>query len=314
MRIVFWGTPGFAIPSLRALLGEDHEVVAVVTQPDRRAGRRREPRASAVKRVAVEEGIAVAQPDRARGRDFEDWLRGLDADVSVVVAYGQLLEPSVLEIPRLGSINLHASLLPALRGAAPIQWAIARGMTKTGVTIMRMVEAMDAGPILLQVEEPIGDDETAAELSARLSEVGAEALVATLALLEAGEVAEQAQDHARATFAPRIMHEHARTDWNRDSGDVGRHVRAFDDVPGAWTLHDGAELKLFRPLPAPDLVHGGTSGTVLDVEPRDPALGMLIACATGGVWIREVQPSGRRRMTTVDWLRGRQVSEGERFD
>ncbi|MCI0437142.1 MAG: methionyl-tRNA formyltransferase [Gemmatimonadetes bacterium] len=313
MRIIFWGTPAFALPSLRALLGEAHDVVAVITQPDRRAGRRREPRASPIKQAALDDRIPVLQPERARGAGFEARIRELDAELSVVVAYGQILPGSVLETPRRGSVNLHASLLPRLRGAAPIQWAIARGEIRTGVTVMRMAEAMDAGPILLQVEEPIGEDETAAELSTRLSEIGAEALVTALALMEAGQLAEHAQDEAAATFAPRITHEHARVDWDRDAVAIAQRIRAFDDVPGAWTSHEGSELKLFRPLPAPELAHGSDPGTVLDLESSDPALGMLIAGREGGVWVREVQPSGRRRMTTADWLRGRSLTEGTRF-
>ncbi len=313
MRIVFWGTPSFALPSLRALVGEGHDVCAVVTQPDRRAGGGRELRAPEVKRLAIEEGIPVRQPERARGDEFEDWLHGLEADLSVVVAYGQILPAAVLEIPSSGSVNLHASLLPALRGAAPIPWAIAQGAPRTGVTVMRMVEAMDAGPILLQVVEPIGEDETAAELTARLSEIGAEALVEALALLEAGDLEARPQDESLATYAPRITHDHAHIDWNRDCEAVGRQIRAFDDIPGAWSFHDERELKLYRPLPAPGIPRRGEPGTVLDLEPRDPALGMLVACRTGGVWLREVQPAGRRRMTTSDWLRGRHISTGTRF-
>src|SRR5690606_83163 len=175
MRVVFWGTPDFAIPSLRALLGEGHDVVGVVTQPDRPAGRGRTVQAPPVKRVALEEGIPVLQPERARGDAFLAQLRALEPDISVVVAYGQILRREVLELPPLGSINVHASLLPELRGAAPINWAIIRGYRETGVTIMRMVERMDAGPILYQVRVPIAEDERAGDLWTRLSEVGAAA-------------------------------------------------------------------------------------------------------------------------------------------
>jgi len=313
VRIVFWGTPSFALPSLRALLGEAHDVVGVVTQPDRPAGRHRELRSSAVKTVALEEGIPVSQPERARGPEFEAWLRECAPDLSVVVAYGQILRRDVLDLPARGSINLHASLLPELRGAAPIQWAIARCMSMTGVTVMRMAEAMDAGPILLQIGEPIGPDETAADLTQRLSEIGAEVLVEALALMEVDALEEQAQDDSRATYAPRITREHARIDWNKDCILVGCQIRAFDDVPGAWTLHGDDELKLFRPQPAPDVSHSAIPGTVLDVERADAAHGALVACASGAVWVREVQSAGKRRLTTVEWLRGRKLAEGTRF-
>jgi methionyl-tRNA formyltransferase len=313
VRIIFWGTPEFALPALRALLGEDHDVVAVVTQPDRPAGRQRELRAPAVKVAALEERIPVVQPEKPRGQEFEAWMRALAPDLSVVVAYGQILGKDLLEVPVRGSVNLHASLLPELRGAAPIQWAIARGSTVTGVTVMRMVEKMDAGPVLLQVTEPIGEDETAAELASRLSEIGAEALVEALALMESGELAEQSQDESAATYAPRITREHARIDWSRDAPSVACHVRAFDDVPGAWTLRDGEELKLFRPRPVTDFESMTQPGSVVRIEPADPSLGMLVACGRGAIWIREVQPAGRRRMTCSDWLRGRNIAEGSRL-
>src|SRR5690606_30408622 len=190
MKILFWGTPEFAVPSLRALLGEGHDVVGVVTQPDRPAGRGRVLQAPPIKVVARDEGLLVLQPERARGPEFLERIAALEPELSVVVAYGQILRREVLDAPALGSINVHASLLPELRGAAPINWAIIRGHERTGITIMRMVEEMDAGPVLLQVAEPIGPDETAADLTARLSEVGAAALVEALMLLEAGELTE----------------------------------------------------------------------------------------------------------------------------
>ena len=183
MRIVFWGTPEFAVPALRALGDEGHDVVAVVTQPDRPAGRGRELHRSPVKVQALDEMIPVLQPEKARGDEFIAQLRAYEPDLSVVVAYGQILKPEVLAVPRLGSVNIHASLLPGLRGAAPIQWAIIRGVETTGVTIMKMDAGLDSGPMLLRVEEPIEPDETGCELGDRLSEIGAEALVEALALL-----------------------------------------------------------------------------------------------------------------------------------
>lgn len=313
MRVLFWGTPPFALPSLRALAGEGHEVVGVVTQPDRPAGRGRNRRPPPVKQAALEEDIPVFQPERAHEAPFLAQVAGLAADISVVVAYGQILRREVLDAPREGSVNLHASILPELRGAAPINWAIARGYEETGVTVMRMVERMDAGPILHQVVEPIGPHETAADLTLRLSEIGAEALVEALALYEAGAIEERPQDEARATYAPRIDAATARVEWSRPAREVDCHIRAMDAVPGAWTMHAGERLKLFRPLPVRDVLHGAHPGTVMDLDPEDASEGMLVACGQGAVWVREVQPAGRRRMTTADWLRGRSVSGGERF-
>lgn len=310
MRIVFWGTPAFALPPLRALIGENHDVLAVVTRPDRPAGRGRIRQPPAVGEFAQHERIPVLRPERARGDGFLGELRALAPELSVVVAYGQILRRDVLDVPRLGSINLHASLLPELRGAAPIQWAIARGYDRTGVTVMRMVEHMDAGPILHQVTEPITADETGTELTARMSEIGAEALVEALALLEAGEIVEVEQDESRATYAPRITRDTARVDWSASAIDVSRMVRALDAVPGAWTTLDDRELKVYRPRPAPDAGHSAEPGTVLEADGSDPAEGVLIACGDGACWMREVKPEGRQRMTAAEWVRGRGARAG----
>ncbi|MDQ3556624.1 MAG: methionyl-tRNA formyltransferase, partial [Gemmatimonadota bacterium] len=239
MRVLFWGTPAFALPAFRALSEEGHDVVGVVTQPDRPSGRRRALIPSPVRAVAVAEGIPVLQPERARGAEFEAALRALRPEISVVVAFGQILRPEILELPPLGSINLHASLLPELRGAAPIQWAVARGKETTGVSIMRMEAGLDSGPILLQVAEPIRPDESAGELASRLAEVGAEAMIATLVLLATDAVEEQPQRHELATHAPKLNREAARVEWHRSAGEVARWIRATDPAPGAWSPLDG---------------------------------------------------------------------------
>ena len=214
MKVLFWGTPAFAVPSLRAIDDEGFDVVGVVTQPDRPAGRGRRLKASAVKQVALELGLPVLTPERPRTEEFLAEIRALEPDISVVVAYGHILTREVLDVPTRGSINVHASLLPELRGAAPINWAIARGHAETGVTIMRMVEAMDAGAVIHQVVEPILPDETAGDLTVRLSEVGAQALVEALAFLGAGVAEEVEQDHEAATYAPKIHRETAFIDWS----------------------------------------------------------------------------------------------------
>jgi methionyl-tRNA formyltransferase len=309
VRIIFWGTPEFALPALRALGDEGHDVAAVVTQPDRPAGRGREVAKSPVKIEAEEQGIPVLQPEKARGDEFVAQLRGFDADLSVVVAYGQILKPEVLAVPRLGSVNIHGSLLPGLRGAAPVQWAIINGLETAGVTIMRMDAGLDSGPMLLRVEEPVEPDESACELAGRLAEIGAEALVEALALLEAGQLVEEPQDHAAATYAPKLTRELARLDWTKPAAEVSRWIRGLDDVPGAWSpLGSRGPVKLFRPV----LAEGsGEPGTVLEADGN--AEGILVACGQGAVRVREVQPPGKRRMNAAEWVRGRGVAAGDRF-
>jgi methionyl-tRNA formyltransferase len=308
MRVLFWGTPAFALPAFRALGEEGHEVVGVVTQPDRPTGRGRAVAMSPIKEAALEEGIPVLQPERARGEEFMAELRALEPDVSVVVAFGQILRPEVLELPRFGSLNIHASLLPELRGAAPIQWAVIEGKDASGITIMRMEAGLDSGPILLQIPEPIRPDESASELAIRLSEIGAEAIVEALALLEAGELAETPQDHALATYAPKLDREMARIDWSLPAGELAHRIRGLDSVPGAWTtLPDGAPLKLFRPRVE---VRSGAPGEVLDADPQE---GVLIATGAHALRVREVQPPGKRRMSAAEWVRGRGISHGARL-
>ena len=313
MKVLFWGTPEFALPTLAALLGEGHHVVGVVTQPDRPAGRGRALSAPPVKEMALEEGLPVLQPERARGEELLTQLRALEPDVSVVAAYGQFLPTEVLDLPRHGTLNVHPSLLPELRGAAPVQWALIRGLERTGVSVMRLVEKMDAGPVLLQVVEPIHPEESASDLMGRLSEIGAEAMVEALALLEAGELSAVEQDESRVTFAPSLERDDCRLDWTRPARENARWIRGLADSPGAWTMHRGQVLKLFRPRVA-DGEEGGAPGTILQVRPDDPERGLLVACGEGALWLGEVKPSGKRRMPAADWVRGRGAAEGERLD
>src|SRR5215212_8057817 len=246
MRVLFWGTPEFAAPPLRALLGEGFEVVGVVTQPDRPQGRSRSSLvASPIKQIALEESIPVLQPEKPRGAEFMDAMRATEPDISVVVAYGHILPREVIELPRLGTLNIHASLLPEWRGAAPIQAAIRAGQSETGVTIMRMVPRLDAGPILLQVPTPIANDETYGELQLRLSELGALALIEALSLLDLGAIDERPQDDAAATVAPKIERDDSRIDWTRPAAEIAAAIRAFDPKPGAFTTLDGADGKVY---------------------------------------------------------------------
>ncbi len=308
MRIVFWGTPEFATPPLLALLGEGFDVVGVVTQPDRPRGRSRsqlDP--SPVKQVAVDEGIPVLQPERPRGEEFVQALRDLAPDLSVVVAYGHILPREVIELPRLGTLNIHASLLPALRGAAPIQAAIVEGREETGVSIMRMVSALDAGPVIHSLTTPIEPDETGGELTLRLSELGATALIEALALMEVGEAPERVQDEARATYAKKIERDDAHIDWTQPAIVVARRIRAFDPKPGAWSSVRDVEARLFGARPASG--SAGAPGEVLAATDD----GLTIACGEGAVVIREVHPAGKKRMTVADWVKGRGVARGDRW-
>ena len=310
MKVLFWGTPDFAVPSLRALTEEGHEVVGVVTRPDRPAGRGRSLRSSAVKKAALADGIDVLEPERPHGDDFLGEIGALSPELSVVVAYGRILRREVLEAPVRGSINVHASLLPALRGAAPINWAIIQGMQSTGVTVMRMVEKMDAGPILFQIEEPIAAGETATDLAVRLSEIGAQALIEALALLEGGALAEQPQDEDLATFAPKIGRESARVDWAASSTDVANLVRGMDAVPGAWSTLESRPVKLFCPTPD-ERSSEADPGSVLEADGSD---GLLVAAGDGAVRFSDVQPEGKGRMTAGAWIRGRGARVGQRFE
>ena len=310
MRVLFWGTPEFATSALRALLGEGFDVVAVVTQPDKAVGRSRSRlESSPVRQVALAEDIPVLQPEKPRGEEFMGQLMALAPDVSVVVAYGHILPRAVIDLPKLGTLNIHASLLPALRGAAPIQAAIREGRNETGVTIMQMVSKLDAGPIILQARTEILADETAGELALRLSELGAGALIQALALIELGQATPQEQDESAATHAPKLTRESARVDFSRSAHDVGHHIRAYDPKPGAWGSVNGVEVKLFGARLAPR-GSGREAGEVIGID----AEGMLVACGGGAVRILAVQPSGKRRLSPLDWANGRGVAVGDRFD
>jgi methionyl-tRNA formyltransferase len=304
MRVLFFGTPDFAVPSLAALVGEGFEVVAAVTRPDRPVGRHRSRlEAPPVKHAALAEEIPVLQPGRPTDEAFMAAARDLAPDVSVVVAYGHILKPALLDLPRLGSVNVHASLLPALRGAAPIERAILAGLTETGVTIMKMDAGMDTGPILHQVATAVAADETGGELRVRLAEIGALALVEALTLLEAGGAAARPQDDAAATYAPRLTREEERLDWRQDAGALARRVRAFDPAPGAWTECRGRALKLFGGRLGGG---GGAPGTVLHAGDT-----LRVACGRGAVEVDDVQPAGKARMTARAFVNGRGVAAGD---
>lgn len=306
MRVVFFGTPEFAVPSLAALLGEGFDVLAVVTQPDRPQGRSRSQTVpSPVKQAALADDVPVLQPERPTDPAFLKTLRDLAPDVGVVVAYGHILKPEVLAVPARGMVNLHPSLLPDLRGAAPIEWAIINGQQQTGVTIIQMDAGMDSGAILHHIPEEVPSDITAGELSAHLSEIGAEALVEALVLLERGAVRPRPQDESRVTYAPKLSRETARIDWTIAAERVARLIRGLDPKPGAWTDLDGNAVKLFGAAAGDGR---GAPGDVLQADGR-----LRIAAGEGAVTVEEVQAEGKARMPAAEWLRGRGVRVGERF-
>ncbi len=311
MRTLFWGTPEFALPSLETLLSDRPggcEVVGVVTQPPRPSGRGRRVRRSPAAQCAIRAGTRVLEPETLDAPGFLDEVKRLAPDVSVVVAYGRILSAELLDLPRLGSFNLHASLLPALRGAAPIPWAIARGHSQSGVSVIRMVEQMDAGPVVAQESAEILDSDTGAALSARLAKRGARLLTSALARIADGEPEEVEQDEAAATFAPKLTRLSSRVDWRRGARDVANLVRAMDAAPGAWTLLRAAPVKVFRPCVAEG---SGHPGAVLRANPREP---LIVAAGDGAVRLDEVQPPGKRRMPAPAWIAGRGVRPGDRFE
>jgi methionyl-tRNA formyltransferase len=309
VKVLFWGTPDFAVPSLRALQEEGHLVIAVVTQPDRPAGRGRTVRTGPVKQEANDEGIPVLQPDDPNDPEFVSVLRDLGAEISVVVAYGRILSEEVINLPENGTINVHASLLPSLRGAGPINWAIIRGRENTGITIMRMVLELDAGPILYRVETRFRDEITAGELAERLAEVGATALVEALAQMEASDLPETEQDHESATYAPKLSRDTARLDWSLDAEQLGRWIRGCDPWPAAWTMLGGSQVQMFGPTPLSEPADAEPGTVVL----ADPRRGLAIATGSGLLEVAEVRPEGKSRMNAAAWISGRGVSAGDRF-
>ena len=257
-------------------------------------------------------GFEVLEPKSPKTPEFIDRIRALEPDISVVVAYGHILVDEVLSLPPMGSVNVHASLLPKLRGAAPVTWAIVRCHEETGVTVMRMVREMDAGPIIHQVTEPILPDETGSELSIRLSELGAEALVEGLAILSTGEAVEVEQDDSQATFAPKVDRASARIDWTAPAKNIGCLVRGMDTTPGAWTTLNEQPVKLFRPTVAGEPEAGdGAPGTVLAADSEN---GLVVRTGDGAIRLGEVQPPGGRRMSVNDWINGRRIEAGQRFE
>jgi methionyl-tRNA formyltransferase len=314
MRVVFCGTPEIAVPTLRRLVAApEHHVAGVVTQPDRPRGRRSEPAEPALKSAARAAGVQVFQPEKIRSPEAQAWLEEKAPDIAVLIAYGQILPARLLAIPRLGWINLHASLLPRYRGAAPIAWAIARGETRSGITIMQIDPGMDTGPILLQQEMEIGGEETAPDLSARMGAAGAPLILETLAGLEQGTLRAQPQDPSQATYAPMLKREDGRISWEMTSGEIYNRMRGFAPWPGTFAEFRGKRVHVWgRPVQPPGDLAGGR--TVAPGAIHTPAGRMVVACgANSWLEISEVQPEGRKRMTAREFLSGARLGPDERL-
>jgi methionyl-tRNA formyltransferase len=309
MRMIFMGTAAFACPTLRTLLASPHQIMAVVTQPDRPRGRGRHAAASAVKALALEHHLTILQPVSLRPAAVVDALAAFQPDVVVVVAYGNLLPPAVLALPPYGCINLHASLLPKYRGAAPVNWALIHGATMTGYTIMQMDEHLDTGPMLWQEECVITPEDDALSLGARLAEAGAKGMLAVLAALARGTLTAQPQPEAGASYAPKLTRELGCLNWRQSAVTLHNLVRALVPWPGATTAWRGTEVKLWRArvhaVPA-----ASPPGTITAVLPE----GLCVACGAGQLLVQELQPANRRRMSAREFVQGYRAQPGESFE
>jgi methionyl-tRNA formyltransferase len=308
-RIVFFGSGDFAIPSFEALLNAGHAVVALVTQPDREKGRGRAVAPPPLKPVAEARAVPVLQPRRIKEPAAQEAVKSLVPDLSVVVAYGQILPRVVLDAAALGTVNVHASLLPRYRGAAPVQWALVNGENETGVTTMLLDEGLDTGPVLLRRATPIGPEETAPELEARLARLGAELLLETVARLLTGTLRPTPQDHRAATLAPILKKEDAWLDWNQRADALAHRVRGLSPWPGTMTRWQGRLLKVRRAFPA-EPAGEAEPGTVIGLD-RD---GVRVACGAGSVLrLAEVQPESRTPMTAREWATGARLVPGAKL-
>lgn len=305
-HLVFCGTPTFAVPTLERLVASGFPVRLVVTQPDRPSGRGMQMAVSPVKRKALELGLPVQQPDKIKNNDeFREQLDAIKPQAIVVVGYGRIIPPWMIDLPPLGNINLHASLLPKYRGAAPIQWAIANGDSVTGVTTMRINAGLDTGDILLQRVAGIAPDDTSETLAPRLAEMGADLMVESLRRLQDGAVQPVPQDHARATLAPMLTREDGRIDFNRSAREILNRLRGFQPWPGAFTTFRGQPLNIWAAKQA--------AGTLVPGQLRRDGDRLLVGCGDGAVELLEVQPQGKRRMAARDFVNGYKPQDGERL-
>jgi methionyl-tRNA formyltransferase len=304
------GTPDFAVPSLQILIDRGFPVIGVFTQPDQPSGRGMAMHAPPVKRLAEEHGIPVFQPAKLRVPEVREQLHAWQPDLIVVAAYGKILPNVILDLPPQGCINVHASLLPKYRGAGPIQWAIARGESETGITIMRISERMDSGDILLQKVIPISPQDTGGTLHDKLAQLGAVALDDALTLLQQGKLIARPQNEAEVTYAPLIKKEDGRIDWHREAVVIERHIRAFNPWPSAYTTINGKLLKIFAAQVEPQVNSTSQApGSILEVTP----VSLIIATGTTALALTEVQLEGKKRLAIEEFLRGHPLSPGMRL-
>ncbi len=312
MKIIFMGTPTFAVETFKRLLTA-HTIVAVVTQPDKPNGRGKKIIYSPIKEAALAEGLPVLQPTKARDEDFIHALSQFEADLFVVVAYGQILPMSILTMPKYGCVNVHGSLLPAYRGAAPIQWAVLNGDTKTGVTIMYMDKGMDTGDMILKREMPIEADDTYGTLHDRMSVVGADALIEALASIENGTSTRQKQDDSQSTHAPMIHKSMGKIDWSKTSADIMNLVKGLNPTPNAYTEWEGNVLKIWKAVAMPavsETIGEAACGEVIDVVKGE---GIVVKTGDGALLLTEVQGQGGKKMSMSDYLRGHVIGKGVLF-
>lgn len=308
-KLIFMGTPQFAVPTLQALIEKGHEILAVVTQPDRPKGRGRKQVPSPVKELAAAHQIKVLQPQNVSDDHFCGQIRKMEPDMAIVVAFGQILKKNLLTIPGWGVINIHASLLPKYRGAAPIQWAILNDESKTGLTVMRMDEGLDTGPILLQKEVPILEDETAGQLHDRLSELAGQLIVEVLTDMAKTQVKEIPQDDSLASYAPKIESRDCLVDWKKPATKISCLIRALDPRPGAYTLLEGKQIKLFSSSVVDRSGLDGVPGRVV----RHTRESIHVDAGQGTIGVREIQYPGKKRLSIPDFLRGFPLPEGTIF-
>jgi methionyl-tRNA formyltransferase len=311
MVVVFFGTPQFAVPTLRRLLSSPHSVAGVITQPDRPRGRGQKITHAPVKALALERGIPVYQPERLKPPEVADALRAWRADLGVVAAYGRIIPEHLLTIPRFGMLNVHASLLPKYRGAAPVHRAVINGDTQTGVTIMRVVKELDAGGMFAKVTRPIGPDETSDVVETALADLGAELLVTVVDELVPGTAREEPQDETQATYAPRLTKEEGLIDWTQSASQVHNRVRGLYPWPHAYTFFKGTRLSVLRSVVAARNAGASSTspGTIVGVTSE----AIQVATGDGELAILDVQPEGRRSMRAHDFLLGHRLATGETF-
>jgi methionyl-tRNA formyltransferase len=310
LKLVFCGTPAFAVPSLHSLLSDSYfQVAAVVTQPDRPRGRGKKTASSPVKDVALLAGIPVYQPEKIRSQSSLDYFKRLVPDVVVIIAYGQIIPPALISIPRLGWINLHGSLLPKYRGAAPINWAIINGEKVTGLTTMQIDAGLDTGPMLLKYQTGIGPDETVPDLYGQLAEAGAPLIVDTLKKLDRGEITPTPQDNSQASLAPPLKKEDGRIDWFLPAPKIYNRIRGLQPWPGAFTTYRGATCRIWG-KPLKPVAAGGTPGIILPTQED----GLLVICGGATVLrVEEIQVEGRNRITDREFMNGARIAPGEHF-